>query len=153
VLTWEHKCSCRIAKPAHFGCHLPTTAANWDFVPRFIVGLISAVTAIAASILSTFKIKEKNYSRREVFSGIEIEYHKYINRSNEYTTDEDEAFNRFSSKINEIKQQYADQELSFWQPSEKSTLKDKPQQQQPTDEPPEDDKDDNTNDAYQENKA
>src|SRR5262249_17382980 len=32
VLTSERKCSCRIAKPAHFGCHLPASKRLLHFM-------------------------------------------------------------------------------------------------------------------------
>jgi hypothetical protein len=111
---------------------IATTSAGIDLIPRPGVAIISAVTAIFATILSTFKIKEKNYSYSQVITGIELEKHKYDNKVGEYFDLSDhKAYDIFGERISEIKKQYADQELSFWSPSEKSIKEEKHQKATP----------------------
>src|SRR5258708_33200780 len=92
-----------------------------DVFPRWIVAFFSAAAAIATGLLSTFKIRERNYSYYQAVSSMETECHNYDQRIDRYADlDEDLAFRRFSSRISEIKQQYASQELAFWKAEEKS---------------------------------
>ncbi len=48
VLIWEGKCSCRRAKPAHFGCHLPRPKHHCD------QGSIVPINALTVALVDFF---------------------------------------------------------------------------------------------------
>lgn len=105
-----------------------TSLVGTDIVPRWIAVICSGLAAMAATALSTFQIRERNYSYYQAISGMESEIHDYDQQVGEYATpDEDQAYQCFSARISEIKQRYISQELSMWKAAEPSTSKEEGQ--------------------------
>lgn len=98
-------------------------------VPRWLPVIFSGAAAITAGFLSTFQMRERNYSSYQAIGGMETECHNYDQRIERYAgTNDDQAFQIFSSRISEIKQQHISQELAFWKTTEKSEREEENQQ-------------------------
>lgn len=92
-----------------------TTLVGSDIFPRGFVLLCSGLAAVAATLLSTFRMREHNYSYYQAISYMEAEIHDYDQRVGGYAgLDEEQAYRRFAARISEIKQQYISQELAMW---------------------------------------
>ena len=92
-----------------------TTLVGSDVFPRGIALVCSGFAAMAATFLSTFRMREHNYSYYQAISYMEAETHDYDQRVGGYAGLEDEqAYRRFCARISEIKQQYISQELAMW---------------------------------------
>ncbi|MBE3561098.1 MAG: DUF4231 domain-containing protein [Ktedonobacteraceae bacterium] len=92
-----------------------TTLVGTDLLPRFFALICSGVAAIAAALLSTFHMRERNYSYYQAISSIESEIHDYDQRVGGYAgLGDEEAYVHFAARISEIKQQYMSQELAMW---------------------------------------
>lgn len=100
-----------------------TTLVGTDIFPRWFVLVCSGTAAMAATLLSTFRMREHNYSYYQAISYMEAEIHDYDQRVGAYAgLDDEQAYRRFAARISEIKQQYISQELAMWkaEPSEDS---------------------------------
>jgi len=105
-----------------------TSLVGTDIVPRWVAVICSGFAAMAATALSTFQMRERNYSYYQAISGMESEIHDYDQQVGEYAnTDDDQAYQHFSARVSEIKQRYISQELSMWKATEPSTNKDEVQ--------------------------
>lgn len=92
-----------------------TTLVGTDLFPRAIALICSGFAAIAAAALSTFRMREHNYSYYQTISHMESEIHDYDQRVGNYVgLDDEQAYRRFAARISEIKQQYISQELAMW---------------------------------------
>jgi hypothetical protein len=101
-----------------------TTLVGTDLFPRFIALTCSRLAAMAAALLSTFRMREHNYSYYQAISGMESEIHDYDQRVGGYSElNEEQAYRRFTARISEIKQQYMSQELSMWKAAEPAESK------------------------------
>jgi predicted ATP-dependent protease len=101
-----------------------TTLVGTDLLPRYVALICSGLAAMAAAMLSTFRMREHNFSYYQAISSMESETHDYDQRVGGYKgLNDEDAYLRFAARISEIKQQYMSQELSMWKAAEPAESK------------------------------
>lgn len=99
---------------------IATTFVGIEGIPRPVIAFFSGGSAIAASLLSTFKVKERGHNYYQAVVGIELELLAYDHRVDHYAgCNDSEAFAILVTRINDIEKQQMIQDLSFWKPEEK----------------------------------